>query len=212
MEPIVALATLPYLVVRLSRERQILEQRLQVLQVDQRQLVVVGELESDVEHAFLGVVKVHQPRQEQRPHLRDGGADRMPLLAEQIPEDDRVGLVVDRVADLLGPRLDPAFGLALLGDAGEIALHVGAEDRHAGVGEALGEALQGDGLAGAGGPGDEAVAVGEPQPDIFRLDASPDIDAVGRRFLGRLAGALFFLRRRLALGHGLSPLHCSARV
>ena len=77
--------------------RQILEQRLQVLQVDQRQLLVVGELESDVEHAFLGVVEVHQARQEQRPHLRDGGADRMPLLAEQIPEDHRVGACSRRV-------------------------------------------------------------------------------------------------------------------
>ncbi len=39
---------------------------------------------------------------QQRPHLRDGGADRMALLAEHVPEDDReaVRLIVE--ADLLG--------------------------------------------------------------------------------------------------------------
>jgi hypothetical protein len=44
--------------------------------------------------------------------------------------------------------------------AREVALHVGHEDRHAGVGQALGHRLQGDRLAGARGAGDQAVAVG----------------------------------------------------
>jgi hypothetical protein len=38
--------------------------------------------------------------------------------------------------------------------------YVGHEAGHADVGEAFRQALQGDGLAGAGGPRDEAVAVG----------------------------------------------------
>jgi hypothetical protein len=77
----------------------------QVLQVEQRQPVVVGELEGDVEHAFLGVGHVHQPRQQQRPHLRDRGADAVALFAEQVPEDDRkflelVGIEPDRLGPL----------------------------------------------------------------------------------------------------------------
>ena len=94
--------------------------------------------------------------------------------------------------------------------AKQIGLHVGAEHRHAGVGEAFGEALQGDGLAGAGGAGDEPVPVGEAQPYIFGLDALPDIDGpfgtlawarclgLGRRFHIR---AFSRLRRRFCLGH-----------
>ena len=49
---------------------------------------------------------------------------------------------------------------SLLGDAGEVALDVGHEDRHTQAREAFGQGLQGDGLAGAGGTGDQAVAVG----------------------------------------------------
>ena len=54
-----------------------------------------------------------------------------------------------------------SFGLiaAGLGDAGQVALDVGHEDRHAAPAEGLGEGLQGHGLAGAGGAGDQAVPV-----------------------------------------------------
>ena len=50
--------------------------------------------------------QVHQPRQQQRPHLRDGGADRVALFAEQVPEDHRelvvefVGVEPDRLGAL----------------------------------------------------------------------------------------------------------------
>ena len=60
----------------------------------QRQPVVVGDAEGDVEHALLHVVQIEHARQQQRPHLRDGGAHRMALLAEHVPEHRRelVGL------------------------------------------------------------------------------------------------------------------------
>ncbi|WDT81346.1 MAG: hypothetical protein MPW14_06265 [Candidatus Manganitrophus sp.] len=45
-------------------------------------------------------------------------------------------------------------------EAGQVALHVGHEHRHADPAEALRQRLQGDRLAGAGGAGDQAVAVG----------------------------------------------------
>ena len=48
------------------------------------------------------VVEIEHAREQQRAHLGHGGADRMALLAEQVPEDDRefVGLVFE--ADVLG--------------------------------------------------------------------------------------------------------------
>ena len=45
-------------------------------------------------------------------------------------------------------------------DAGQVAFDVSHEDRYAGGAEAFGHDLQGNGLARARGPGDEAVAVG----------------------------------------------------
>src|SRR3546814_6933822 len=67
-------------------------------------------------------------------------------------------------------RTDPLFpytSLFLSGaglrQAGQVAFHVRQEDRHAGLREALRHDLQGHRLAGAGGAGDEAVAIGELQ-------------------------------------------------
>ena len=56
------------------------------------------------------------------------------------------------------------------GDAGEVALHVGDEHRHAGRGKAFGQPLQRHRLAGAGRAGDQAVAVGPAQAE--RLGAA----------------------------------------
>src|SRR5688500_3420150 len=55
---------------------QILKQRLQVLEIEERQLLVVGDLESDIEHALLRVVKIHKTREQQWSHLRDRRPDR----------------------------------------------------------------------------------------------------------------------------------------
>ena len=66
------------------------------------------------------------------------------------------------------------LGLARRGDAGEIALDVGGEHRNAGARKSFGEHLQRHGLAGAGRAGDQAVPVGEPQGEIFRLCALAD--------------------------------------
>jgi hypothetical protein len=58
--------------------------------------------------------------------------------------------------------------VARLGHAGQIALDVGHEHRHAGRGQLLGDPLQRLGLAGAGGAGDQAVPVDHPQRQLDR--------------------------------------------
>ena len=65
------------------------QQRAQILQIEQQQALLVGDPKADVEDALLGLVQAQQPRQQQRPHLGYRGPDRMALLAEQIPEHGR---------------------------------------------------------------------------------------------------------------------------
>ncbi|CAH2396121.1 hypothetical protein MES4922_160038 [Mesorhizobium ventifaucium] len=155
---------------------------MQVLQVQQQQAFLVGDAEGDVHDAFLRLGQVHKARQQQRPHFRDSGADRMALLAEKIPEDDRKFLeIIGIELDLLGALDQKILCRAHHGDTGQIALNVGAEDRHAGIGETFRQNLQAHGLAGAGRAGDQAVTIAILKQQIFgalvaviRLSAGSD--------------------------------------
>ncbi len=73
------------------------EDRAQILQIKQQQALLIRDAKRDIEHPFLYLVETKQPRQQQRPHLRNRGADRMALLAEKVPEHHRkfVDLIVD---------------------------------------------------------------------------------------------------------------------
>ena len=113
------------------------------------------------EHTLLRLVEAEHAAEEQRPHVGNRRAHGVAALAVEIPERHRAGLERDLGRERLQALGDLRVGAARLGDAGEIALHVGHEHRHAGGGEAVRERLQGHRLAGAGGAGDEAMAVGE---------------------------------------------------
>jgi hypothetical protein len=156
---------------------------LQIVHVEQQQAVVIGPFERDGQHPFLRLVEAHQAAEQQRPHFRDRGADRMALFAVKVPEHCRIIAVFE--------RLDPQFlraALDLVGmleraaaghrNAGQIALNVGHEHRHALGGELLGQGLQGHRLAGAGGPGNQAVAVGAAKQQVllFAIGAKADED------------------------------------
>ena len=138
------------------------QHRPQVLQVEQQQPLVVGDPEGHVEHALLGVVELEEAGEEQRPHLRDGRADGVPLLAEEVPEDDRHPRrrVVGQ-AEGLDPLLDLGALATGLAEPRQVTLHVGEEHRDALARESLGQDLQGHGLARAGGAGHEPVTVRE---------------------------------------------------
>ena len=172
------------------------EHRAQVLQVEQEPPFLVGDPERDVEAAFLRVRQVHQAREQQRAHLGDGGADRVPRLAEQIPQDDgelRVGIILE--PHVRRTLLQKVLDLARHGEARQVALHVGAEDGHAGIGEALGQHLQRHRLARAGGAGDEAVPVGQLEVEIFgrvervvRVARRAEVDAALAKSRGGVRG------------------------
>ncbi len=85
--------------------------------------LVVGDLEHQRQHAGLRVVEVEQPAEQQRPHLRDGRAHGMALLAEHVPERHGAGCELE----VLELHLLYAFGdfgivLARLADARQVPL------------------------------------------------------------------------------------------
>jgi hypothetical protein len=69
------------------------------------------------------------------------------------------------LADLLSTRQQLVIWLPRRGDAGQIALDVGGEDRHARSRDLLSHQLQGLGLAGTGGPCYESMPVQHAQRD-----------------------------------------------
>ena len=149
----------------------------EVLEVEQQQAVGVGQGEGDVEDAFLGFGQVKDSGQEDRTHFGDGGSDGVALGAEDVPEHGwgcLVGVVGD--AEFSGSCFEFRVRFAGLGDSRQVALDVGAEDRDAGRREGFGHDLEGDGLAGAGGTSDQAVAIGGGQVQQAGGIASGDQD------------------------------------
>ena len=124
------------------RVAEMLQQRPEILEIDEQQALFVGELEGDVENAFLNIVEFEQARQEQRPHIRYSGADRMPRLPEEIPKRDRkiVRLIGD--PDLLRPLDKVRLRVSRHRDAGQIALDIGGEDGGSGARKPFRENLQ----------------------------------------------------------------------
>ena len=136
----------------------------QVLQVQQQQAVGVGDLEDDLQHPGLRVVQVQHAREQQRTHVRDRGAHRVPLFAEHVPQRGRAGERLGRgQATLLHRRGQLALEFARLADARQVALDVRQEHRDAEAAEAFRQFLQGDRLAGAGCTRDETMPVGQPR-------------------------------------------------
>ena len=143
--------------------------RLQVLQVQEQQALLVGGPEHHGQHALLHVIEFEHAGDEQGPHLRDRRPDGVALFAEEVPEQGRRGLGNQLQVHGARPRQHLLPGLAGGGDAAEVALHVGGEDRHPGVRQTLGQDLQGDGLPGPRRPGDKSVPVGAIQAERLGL-------------------------------------------
>jgi hypothetical protein len=141
----------------------VLQHGAQVLQVQQQHARVVGDLEHQVQHAGLGLVQVQHARQQQRAHVGDGGAHRVALFAEHVPHSwtghaSWVGHGRGRVRPASRPSSAftvPAW-LMPVRSPFTSAMNTGTPI----LAEVFGQGLQRDRLAGAGGAGDQAVAVG----------------------------------------------------
>jgi hypothetical protein len=107
------------------------EHRLQIVEVEQQQPFLVGDVEGDVEHAFLRLVEVHQPREQQRPHLRNGRAIGWPCSPNRSQKHRIVAIAPVGIADLLRPRGEDLVRLrgrrSGHAEPGQVALHVGDE-------------------------------------------------------------------------------------
>ena len=160
----------------------VLQHQPQVLQVQQQQAFVVRHLEDHGEHAGLDFGQAQQAAQQLRSHLRDGGAYGMAFFTVDVEETGGEGLVIK--AGGAQTELDDALPhiravLAGLAHAGDVAFDVGQEHGHAHAGKAFGQHFQGDSFAGAGGAGDQAVAVGHLRVQIYSLVAAKaDIDQI----------------------------------
>ncbi len=93
----------------------------------------------------------------------------MALLSVQVPEDGRSRSRRQGQTHFGRPGDQLLVRRSDLGNARKVPLHIGAEDRHPGVREALSHDLKGDRLAGASGAGDHAVSVGAVKQQGFRL-------------------------------------------
>ena len=108
----------------------VLQHCAEILEVEQQQAVVVGDLEDEGQHARLCIVEIEDARQQQRTEIGDRRADRMTLFAEDVPEDCRacgIGRLVH--ADELEALEELGRRRAGLRDARQVAFDVGHEYR-----------------------------------------------------------------------------------
>src|SRR5262249_195530 len=162
---------------------QIAKELAQIFKIDQSLSIgrsdfgiVIGEPEGDIDDAFLDIVKIENARNQKRPHLENGGANRVTLLAKEIPEHHRklFGLVVK--THVFGALDQLRFNFAAHGNAREIAFDVGGKNRDTGSRESFGKDLQRHRLAGAGCASGEAMAIGERERKELIVVALADKD------------------------------------
>ncbi len=154
------------------------DERAQIVEVYDRQLIVLGDAERDVQDALLHLVELEHAREQKRSHVLDRRPHRVALFAEHVPEDRRIGPLFPVAAepDLLGALHEKVLSLADGGDAREVALDVGGEHRHTRGREAFGEHLQRHRLAGAGRAGDETVPIGKLEIEVLGLHTLAEED------------------------------------
>ena len=106
---------------------------MQICKIEQQQSIVIGMAEDDLEYALLRFIQIEQTREQQWPHFGHCGADRVALLAIQIPEDDRVigiGIIIHAQLFRAFFQLVRMFKRRRTGhaDARQIAFHIGDEN------------------------------------------------------------------------------------
>ena len=122
---------------------QIPDHRAQILEVQQRQALLVGPVEDQPERRFLSLVQSQHLRQQDRTETGDRGAHRHPDPGcAQRQELHRKRLRRPAVAGVGGPRGDLVTGRTGARQSGQVTLHVGHHHRHTSLRELLGDHLQ----------------------------------------------------------------------
>ena len=113
-----------------------------------------------MQHTRLRVIEPQHTGKKQRTHFADRCTDRDAALTENIPERNR-RLRESEVghAALFKASIHLFAALTGFSQAGQVALHICQEHRHAELREALCQYLQRDSFAGAGRAGNQAVSV-----------------------------------------------------
>ena len=139
----------------------------QVLQIQQQQAMVIGHAERNIQDTGLNLRQTEKAPQQSRAHLRHGDAHRMPVFPKDIPETGGITLQVEA---LQAEAFDPGTHVFRIhtGNAHttQVALHIRQEHGNTHIGETFGHNLHGDGLAGTGRAGNQAVAVGHLRKQI----------------------------------------------
>ena len=145
---------------------QVGEHRAQVAEVDERLVGLARVVEDEAQRRLLRLVEAEHLRQQQRAERVDGRADRD---AGAEPTEREVlgggGHRLPVLADALGALGELVVRHPGGRDARQVALDVGGEHRHAVRGHLLGQHLQRLGLARAGRPRHEPMAVQHAERD-----------------------------------------------
>jgi hypothetical protein len=139
---------------------------LQILEVDQGQRFVFGNLENDRKHGCLRFIERQHTGKKQRAHVANSGPHRCSGFAEHIPKLHGKSLknktLVHKAATF--HAIDNALLIAALGGhAGEVPFDIRREHGNAHLTEGLRHSLQGHCFTRAGSAGDQTMAVGHLQ-------------------------------------------------
>ena len=116
----------------------VVEHGTQVLEIDQEQLLVIGDAEHDVQHALLHLGELKQARKHGGTHVGHRDANRNPLLAEHIPQPDRTARIAPALDAEASDALLHILGiLSRLAHTGYVALDVGHKHGDSGPRKAL---------------------------------------------------------------------------
>ena len=159
----------------------IVQHRLQILEIQKKHTLIVRDPEDDVQKVGLGLVQLQESREQERAELGDCGPESQPPLSHDVPERRRICLIAEsrfREAEPFYPLLHVLAVDPGPAHAGQVALDIGQEYGYACVGERFRQDLQGDRLSCSGRARDESVTVGHPGQDaaaLFAAGGDPDL-------------------------------------
>ena len=136
------------------------EEGFKILQINERQVFVTRNSESDGKVALLCFGEAEHDGENFWANLANIGTNRMAVLAVEVPKMNRIEVWFElRKIELLDARFDIVIKFAFECSAGKVALNVGHKNRDAGIGKTLRHHFECDGFAGAASASNQAVTV-----------------------------------------------------